>query len=128
MLNLVYSAYTTQRITQLHVHVVSMHIHIQFICLTYRYKTSAIMNIDTHSFICMYFLVIDYEMKHVRAIIKEIKWWRESFLLRVTGLYSADQRINNKNTEVAVINIYCNYLQQNGELILNVLQNNSNNL
>ena len=33
-----------------------------------------------------------------------------------------DQRMNNKNTEVAVINIYCNYLQQNGELILNILQ------
>ena len=35
-----------------------------------------------------------------------------------------DQRMNNKNTVVAVINIYCNYmyLQQNGELILNILQ------
>ena len=33
-----------------------------------------------------------------------------------------DQRTNNKNTEVAVINIYCNYLQKNGELILNILQ------
>ena len=33
-----------------------------------------------------------------------------------------DQRTNNINTEVAVINIYCNYLQQNGELILNILQ------
>ena len=33
-----------------------------------------------------------------------------------------DQRTNNKNTEVAVINIYCNYLQQNGELIYNILQ------
>ena len=32
------------------------------------------------------------------------------------------QRMNNKNTVVAVINIYCNYLQQNGELILNILQ------
>ena len=30
-----------------------------------------------------------------------------------------DQRMNNKNTEVTVINI-C--LQQNGELILNILQ------
>ena len=28
-----------------------------------------------------------------------------------------DQRTNNKHTKVAVINIYCNYLQQNGELI-----------
>ena len=28
-----------------------------------------------------------------------------------------DQRRNNKNTEVAVIDIYRNYLQQNGELI-----------
>ena len=27
-----------------------------------------------------------------------------------------DQRMINKNTVVAVINIYCNYLQQNGEL------------
>ena len=33
-----------------------------------------------------------------------------------------DQRMNNKITVVAVINIYCNYLQQNGELILNILQ------
>ena len=33
-----------------------------------------------------------------------------------------DQRMNNKNTVVAVINVYCKYLQQNGELILNVLQ------
>ena len=33
-----------------------------------------------------------------------------------------DLRMNNKNTVVAVINIYCNYLQQNGELILNILQ------
>ena len=33
-----------------------------------------------------------------------------------------DQRTKNKNTVVAVINIYCNYLQQNGELILNILQ------
>ena len=33
-----------------------------------------------------------------------------------------DQRMNNKNTVVAVINIYCNYLQQNGEVILNILQ------
>ena len=35
-----------------------------------------------------------------------------------------DQRANNKNTEVAVINICCTctYLQQNGELILNILQ------
>ena len=32
------------------------------------------------------------------------------------------QRMNNKNTVVAVINIYCKYLQQNGELILNILQ------
>ena len=32
------------------------------------------------------------------------------------------QKMNNKNTEVAVINIYCNYLQQNGELILDILQ------
>ena len=34
------------------------------------------------------------------------------------------QRTNNKNTDVAVINIYCNYLQQNDELhvILNILQ------
>ena len=30
--------------------------------------------------------------------------------------------MNNKNREVAVINIYCNYLQQNGELILDILQ------
>ena len=29
-----------------------------------------------------------------------------------------DQRTNNKNTKVAIINIYCNYLQQTGELIL----------
>ena len=62
----------------------------------------------------MYFLVIDYsfnvcactEIKHVRAIN------RGSFLLHVTGLYSVDQRIDNKNTD----------LQQNGELILNILQ------
>ena len=33
-----------------------------------------------------------------------------------------DQRMNNKNTVVTAINIYCNYLQQNGELILNILQ------
>ena len=34
-----------------------------------------------------------------------------------------DQRMNNKNTDVAVINIYCNYLQQNGELKnINILQ------
>ena len=33
-----------------------------------------------------------------------------------------DQRMNNKNTKDVVINIYCNYLQQNGELILNILQ------
>ena len=32
-----------------------------------------------------------------------------------------DQRKNNKNTEVAVINMYCNDLKQNGELILNIL-------
>ena len=30
-----------------------------------------------------------------------------------------DQKMNNKNTEIAV---YCNHLQQNGELILNILQ------
>ena len=33
-----------------------------------------------------------------------------------------DQKRNNKNTEVAVIDIYHNYLQQNGELICNILQ------
>ena len=33
-----------------------------------------------------------------------------------------DQRTNNKNTVVTVINIYCNYLQQNVELIYNILQ------
>ena len=33
-----------------------------------------------------------------------------------------DQRMNNKNTDVAVINIYCNYLQQNGELKINIQQ------
>ena len=34
------------------------------------------------------------------------------------------QRTDNKNTDVAIINIYCNYLQQNDELhvILNILQ------
>ena len=32
------------------------------------------------------------------------------------------QRMNNKNTEVAVINIYFNYLQPNGELILDILE------
>ena len=30
--------------------------------------------------------------------------------------------MNNKNTVVAVININCKYLQQNGELILNIVQ------
>ena len=33
-----------------------------------------------------------------------------------------DQRTNNKSTEVAVINIYCNYLQENCELILDILR------
>ena len=42
-------------------------------------------------------------------------------MLRVTG-FLVDQRTNNKNTVVAVINIYCNYLQQNGELIRHILQ------
>ena len=32
------------------------------------------------------------------------------------------QRMNNKNTVVAVINIYFNYLQPNGELILDILE------
>ena len=31
-------------------------------------------------------------------------------------------RKNNKNTEVDVINMYCNDLQQNHKLILNILQ------
>ena len=31
-----------------------------------------------------------------------------------------DQRMNNKNTEVVDINIYSRYLQQNGELVLNI--------
>ena len=49
---------------------------------------------------------------------------KRSLLLCVTGFLGllADQRTNNKNTVVAVINIYCNYLQQNGELIHNILQ------
>ena len=33
-----------------------------------------------------------------------------------------DQRTNNNSTEVAVIDIYCNYLQENGELILDILR------
>ena len=56
-----------------------------------------------------------------RAIIKEINGSGEvsCFMLLVFLVY---QKMNNKNTEVAVINIYCNYLQQNGELILDILQ------
>ena len=40
-------------------------------------------------------------------------------LLHVQFSRLVDQKMNSKNTEVAV---YCNHLQQNGELILNILQ------
>ena len=43
----------------------------------------------------------------------------------VTGFLSRlvdHHRIDTKNTLNAVINIYCKYLQQNGELILIILQ------
>ena len=43
----------------------------------------------------------------------------ETFLASCYGFSRlVDQSMDNKNTEVTVINIYCNYLQQNGELIL----------
>ena len=66
------------------------------------------------------FLVIDYSVV-------------EKFLaLCCCVCRHVDQRTNNKNTVVAVINIYCNYLQQNGDLIhniaMNYTRNNSNNL
>ena len=46
----------------------------------------------------------------------------EKFLLSCYWFSSSvDHKTNNKNTVVAVTNIYCNCLQQNGELILNIL-------
>ena len=65
----------------------------------------------------MYFLIINYSFNvcgetlcmhrnKTHAIIKKIKWG--SFLLHVTvflGLYNVYQRMNNKNTVVAVVNV-----------------------
>ena len=72
----------------------------------------------------MYFYVFDYsfnvctctEIKHMQLL------WKLNGCRFASFSRLVDQRTNIKNTEVAVINICCNYLQQNGELILNILQ------
>ena len=77
----------------------------------------------------MYFLVFDYsfnvcacaETKHVK-LLRKLHGGGEVFASCYWFSRLVDQKMNNKNTVVAVINIYCNYLQQNGELTLNILQ------
>ena len=95
-------------------------------CSSIHVCTSAEANIEIfgYSFVI---LVIHYsfnvctctETKHIKKIKMAVRK-----LLASCYWFSriVDQRANNKNTEVAVINIYCNYLQQNDELILNILQ------
>ena len=57
----------------------------------------------------LFVVVFKWILKH--SDIRSLFWHLHVFYV--------DQRMNNKNTVVAVINIY---LQQNGELILNISQ------
>ena len=78
----------------------------------------------------MYFLVFNYsfnvcacaETKHMQ-LLRQLNGGGEVSCFMLLVFYRlVYQRMNNKNTVVAVIKIYCKYLQQNGELILNILQ------
>ena len=59
-------------------------------------------------------MIAHAETKHVEYFYgcRDVSCWYSRFV---------DQRMNNKNTkEVVDINIYSCYLQQNGELVLNI--------
>ena len=51
-------------------------------------------------------------------IIKELNGGRKVSCFMLLVFLACISEMNNKITVVAVINIYCNYLQQNGELLL----------
>ena len=78
----------------------------------------------------MYFLVFDCsfnicactETKHMQLLRKLNGGGEVSCFMLLVFYRLVYQRMNNKNTVLAVIKIYCKYLQQNGELILNILQ------